>query len=180
MRVRFAGFGGQGIVLCGVVFGQAAMLDGLNACQTQSYGSASRGGLTRSDVCIQQDEIHDLIYDRFDVLVALSQRSYDAFRTELDPEGRLFYESELVEIRGEDRERGIGLPATQLAYDAFGRKIIANMIMMGCVHEIAGLASRESLLRTIRQHVPAGTEQLNVDAFAEGARRAAELREART
>ena len=46
MRVRFAGFGGQGVVLCGYILGKAAMLDGLNAIHTQSYGSASRGRLT--------------------------------------------------------------------------------------------------------------------------------------
>ena len=178
MKIRFSGFGGQGIVLCGVVFGRAAMMDGKNSMQTQSYGSASRGGLTRSDVCIQDGEIHDLIYDRFDVIVALSQRSYAAFRDLLAPDGKLFYESDLVTIEDEDRARAFGVPATQLAYDEFGRKIIANMIMMGFVNEVAGLVTRDSAIATIRQHVPPGTEDLNIRAFDEGGRRGAELREA--
>ncbi len=169
MKIRFAGFGGQGIVLCGVVFGNAAMLDGKNAMQTQSYGSASRGGLTRSDVCIQADTIHDLVYDRFDVLVALSPPSYRGFRGDLGPEGALFYESDLVEVSEEDTTRGHGLAATQLAYDHFGRKIMANMIMMGFVNATVPLASRESLIRTIRGSVPPGTEDKNIEAFDLGA-----------
>jgi 2-oxoglutarate ferredoxin oxidoreductase subunit gamma len=173
MKIRFAGFGGQGIVLCGVVFGNAAMLDGKNAMQTQSYGSASRGGLTRSDVCIQTDTIHDLIYDRFDVLVAMSNPSYLGFREELAPGGHLFYESDLVEATEEDAARGHGIPATQLAFDRFGRKIIANMIMMGYVNASVGLASRESLIRTIRASVPPGTEEYNIEAFDLGASHAA-------
>ncbi len=98
MKIRFAGFGGQGVVLCGVVFGQAAMYDGLRSLQTQSYGSASRGGLTRSDVCIEDGEIYDLIYDEIDALVALSQQSYDRFRTELTEDAKILYESDMVEI----------------------------------------------------------------------------------
>ena len=31
MRLRFAGFGGQGVVLCGFIFGKAAMFEGLNS-----------------------------------------------------------------------------------------------------------------------------------------------------
>jgi len=169
MKIRFAGFGGQGIVLCGVVFGNAAMLDGKNSMQTQSYGSASRGGLTRSDVCIQTDTIHDLVYDRFDVLVALSNPSYLGFRKELAPEGYLFYETDLVEVTEEDARIGHGIPATQLAYDRFGRKIMANMIMMGFVNGTVTLASRESLVRTIRASVPPGTEDKNIEAFDLGA-----------
>ena len=80
MRLRFAGFGGQGVVLCGFIFGKAAMLDGKNSMHTQSYGSASRGGLTTSDVGIQDGEIYDLVYEELDVLVAMSQQSYDAYR----------------------------------------------------------------------------------------------------
>ena len=169
MKVRFAGFGGQGIVLCGVVFGHAAMLDGKSAMQTQSYGSASRGGLTRSDVCIQDGEIHDLIYDRFDVLAAMSAPSYRGFRPELAPGGHLFYESELVEVSEEDALTGHGIPATRLAYDVFGKKIMANMIMMGFVNEVVPLASRESLLVTIRASVPPGTGDKNIEAFDLGA-----------
>ena len=59
MRLRFAGFGGQGVVLCGFIIGKAAMLDGKNSIHTQSYGSASRGGLTKSDVGIEDGEIYD-------------------------------------------------------------------------------------------------------------------------
>jgi 2-oxoglutarate ferredoxin oxidoreductase subunit gamma len=172
MKIRFAGFGGQGIVLCGVVFGQAAMLDGRSAMQTQSYGSASRGGLTTSDVCIESGEIHDLIYDEFDVVVAMSAPSYRAFRGRLAEGGRLFYESDLVELDEEDRGHALGVPATQLAYDGFGRKIIANMIMMGFVNAICPLASREALEETIRGIVPPGTEDLNMKAFDEGAAKA--------
>ena len=45
-EVRLAGEGGQGMILAGVILAEAAAVyDGLNAVQTQSYGPEARGGL---------------------------------------------------------------------------------------------------------------------------------------
>ena len=170
MRLRFAGFGGQGVVLCGFIFGKAAMFDGKNSIHTQSYGSASRGGLTTSDVVIEEGEIYDLVHDEVDVLAAMSQQSYDAYRGALVDGGLLFYESDLVTPAEDDDARSFGLQATDIAFKEFGRKIIANMLMIGFVNEIAELVSHDSLLRTIRGSVPPGTEELNIAALEMGAR----------
>ncbi len=169
MRLRFAGFGGQGVVLSGYLFGKAAMLDGKSSIHTQSYGSASRGGLTRSDVGIEDGPIYDLIHDELDVLVAMSQQSYDSFHGELVDNGLLFYESDLVQL-ADDQENAWGIPATDLAFKQLGRKIMANILMMGFVNQIAGIVSQESLVLTVRESVPAGTEDKNITALEEGKR----------
>jgi len=168
MKIRFAGFGGQGIVLCGVVFGQAAMLDGKRSIQTQSYGSASRGGLTRSDVCIQEDEIYDLLYDEIDVLVAMSQQSYDAFEGGLVRDGHLFFEQDMVTPAAGASGHSLGISATDLAFKQLGRRVVANMIMMGFVNGALGLVSHESLVATVTSKVPPGTEELNIEALGLG------------
>jgi 2-oxoglutarate ferredoxin oxidoreductase subunit gamma len=172
MRLRFAGFGGQGVVLCGFIFGKAAMLDGRNCIHTQSYGSASRGGLTKSDVGIESGEIYDLVHDEVDVLVTMSQQSYDAYRGALVEGGLLFFESDLVIPAEDDQARGFGLQATDIAFKEFGRKIIANMLMIGFVNEIAEIVSHESLLRTVTGSVPPGTEEKNLAALEMGVRHA--------
>lgn len=177
MKLRFAGFGGQGIVLCGFIFGKAAMYEGRNSAQTQSYGSASRGALTKTDVSIEDGEIHDLVHDRFDILVALSQASYEKYRGDLLPGGELFYESDLMSVADEPDFRVHGAGVTDLAFKKFGRKIMANMIMIGFVNETTGLLSRESMEETIRESVPPHTVEKNLEAYAEGARLAAERTE---
>ena len=48
-EIRICGFGGQGIVLAGVILGEAASRAGFEAVQTQSYGPESRGGAARSE-----------------------------------------------------------------------------------------------------------------------------------
>ncbi|MEM4232462.1 MAG: hypothetical protein QXZ19_00620, partial [Thermoplasmata archaeon] len=61
--MRFCGFGGQGIILMGIVLARAAALydtwigeDGKvrrkSAIQTQSYGPSARGGHSKCDVKI--------------------------------------------------------------------------------------------------------------------------------
>jgi 2-oxoglutarate ferredoxin oxidoreductase subunit gamma len=160
MRLRIAGFGGQGVVLCGFIFGKAAMFDGKNSIHTQSYGSASRGGLTTSDVVIEEGEIYDLVHDEADVLVTMSQQSYDAYRGALVDGGSLFFESDLVTPVEDDDARSFGLQATDVAFKEFG----------GFVNEIVGLVSHDSLLRTIKGSVPPGTEELNIAALEMGTR----------
>ncbi len=174
MRLRFAGFGGQGVVLCGFIFGKSAMRDGKNSIHTQSYGSASRGGLTKSDIGIEDGEIYDLVHEEFDVLVTMSQQSYDHYYQGLVPGGQLFFESDLVKPEPAVDGPMYGVQATDLAYKTFGRKIIANMLMIGFVNHIAKLVSQDSLIQTIRESVPRGTEDTNIGALEEGIRLAAE------
>jgi 2-oxoglutarate ferredoxin oxidoreductase subunit gamma len=174
VRLRFAGFGGQGVVLCGFVIGKAAMLDGRNSFHTQSYGSASRGGLTTSDVGIEDGEIYDLVHDRLDLLVTMSQQSYDANRSTLAQDGSLFYEADLVTPSADD-VRALGIQATDIAFKTFGRKVFANILMIGFVNQIAELVSLDSLVRTIKEVVPPGTEEKNIAALEEGMRRGRDL-----
>ncbi len=179
MRLRFAGFGGQGVVLCGYIFGKAAMLDGKSSSHTQSYGSASRGGLTKSDVAIVEGEIHDLIHSELDLLLTMSQQSYDKYRQDLVADGQLFYESDLVRLVA---DHGIpisayGVSATDTAVKSFGRRIMANMIMIGFVNQIASVVSYDSLARTVKEAVPAGTEEKNIEALCEGMRLGSEQQE---
>ena len=109
-------------------------------------------------------------HDDVDVLSALSHQSFDADRGAQVDGGSLFYESDRVTPAEDDVARSFGLQATDIAFKEFGRKIIANMLMIGFVNENAGLVSHDSLLRTIEGSVPPGTEKLNIAALKMGAR----------
>ena len=57
-EIRFAGSGGQGVILAAVVVGEAAAIfEGLNSVQTQSYGPEARGGKSKSEVVISRGSI---------------------------------------------------------------------------------------------------------------------------
>ena len=177
MIIRFVGFGGQGIVLSSYIMGQSAVLDGKKAIQNQSYGSESRGGECRGDVIISDEIIYELEPSEQDVLVAMTQPGYEKFIGALQPGGTLILDSDLVTETDLDPPeiKKFGINATDIAFRQFGRKIVANMVMLGFMNTFLGLVSIESLERAIGNNVPNGTEELNLKAMREGMRRAASI-----
>ena len=168
MKIRFCGFGGQGIVLSGYIMGSAGVEEGLNALQTQSYGSESRGGACKSDVILSGEEIYEIEMEQPDVLVAFSQPAYDTYIDRLGKAGMLIIEDDLVDPGGRCPSEPYRLKATDIAYKQFGRKIMANMVMLGFITPILGAVSRKSMEKAVRRNAPRGTEEANIAAFAEG------------
>jgi 2-oxoglutarate ferredoxin oxidoreductase subunit gamma len=165
--LRFAGFGGQGIIKAAEIFGAAAVVDGKRVMQNSSYGSSARGGLCTADVAVGSGEIYEIEPDRFDVLIALNQDSCDAYVGEVKPGGVLIYEADLVKPPA-DQGGAHAIAATRIAAEDLGRRIVTNMVVLGFCGALTGLLSRAALEQTIRANVPRGTETLNLKAFAEG------------
>ncbi|MCP4583827.1 MAG: 2-oxoacid:ferredoxin oxidoreductase subunit gamma [candidate division Zixibacteria bacterium] len=173
MIVRFAGFGGQGIVLSSYIIGQSAAFDGKKALQNQSYGSESRGGECRGDVIISDEQIFELEPTRYDVLVAIAQPAYDKFIPMLKPGGILIFDNDLVKTDRDTEPDGIkrhSISATDIAFKKLGRKIVANMVILGFMNTLLKLVSEDSLVKAISLNVPKGTQELNLDAMREGAK----------
>ena len=171
MIIRFVGFGGQGIVLSSYIMGQAAVFDGSKALQNQSYGSESRGGETRGDVIISRDDIYDLEPTRYDLLIAMTQPGYEKFVSSLKPGGTLIFDKDLVVPDSPNEPAGAikhGISATDIAQKKFGRKIIANIVMLGFLNTLLAIVSEKSLAKAIEKNVPSGTEELNLNAMKEG------------
>ena len=169
--VRFAGFGGQGIVKLGEIFGAAAAIAGHRSLQNQSYGSSARGGLCTADVTVGDSEILEIEPDTFDVLVVLNQDSCDAFLPHLREGGTLITEADLVKLPEGFAGAAFPIAATQIATQELGRRIVTNMVALGFASAISKLIDRDALERTVKESVPAGTETLNLKAFDEGWRR---------
>ncbi len=163
-EIQVAGFGGQGIVLAGLILGEAAVLDGVNAVQTQSYGPESRGGAARSDIIISAEEIDYPKVLRADILVALSQPAFDKYVPGTSPETVVVADADLVHT---ENDRHLRVPFTRMA-DELGRKIVANSVMLGYVTAATGVLSRSAVEGALKKNVPRGTEELNLKAFEKG------------
>ena len=73
IEIRLSGSGGQGLILAGIILAEAAILDGKNAVQTQSYGPEARGGASRSEVIISNASIDYPKVSKSDILLALTE-----------------------------------------------------------------------------------------------------------
>ena len=177
-ELRIAGFGGQGVVLAGVLLGTAAVLyDGRHALQTQTYGAAARGGAARSDVIVSDDEI---IYPQVtapDVMVAFTTEALNKYISELKPNAVLIIDEDLVTPPEGTSFTIYSIPATKIATNELKRGIVANMIMLGFLAVLTGVVSTGALEDTIRENVPKGSEELNITAFRKGVERAKSLQQ---
>lgn len=168
-EIRIAGFGGQGVVLAGMVIGNAATLhDGKFVTLTQSFGPEARGSTCSVQLIVSDHPILYPYLSKPDVLVVMSQDANQRYGTDLKPGGLLLYEEDLLEpARLNHGTRSFGIPATRFA-EELGRKLVLNMVMVGFITALANLASPEAVRKAIAASVPRGTEGLNLAAFAKG------------
>jgi len=165
-EIRISGFGGQGVALAGFVLGKALSLsEGLEVVMTQSYGPEARGGASSSNLVIADKEINYPLVQDADVLVIFSQEGYTKYRPQAKPDAIVFIDEDLVTISEKDEVHRI--PATKIA-EELGRRIVANMVMLGYLTAITGLAKRESMEESIKTTVREKTVPLNLKAFAAG------------
>ncbi len=166
-EILIAGFGGQGIVLAGRILGKAVVLgDKKESTLVQAYGPEARGGACSAQVIISEDSIH-YPYVRYPhILVCMSQGGYDKFIDQLREEGLLLIDQDLVNPGGFDRQI-YSIPATRMA-EELGRKMMANIIMLGFMTSVTGAVSVESALNSVLESVPKGTEETNATAFHKG------------
>lgn len=168
-EIRITGFGGQGIILAGYVLGKAAAIyDKKHATMVQSYGPEARGSACASQVVMQDRKILYPFLRIQEVLIAMSQEGYNAFKDILEPDGILLYDEQLVEPGDLPVARHIAaIPATRIA-EKLGRTMVANIVMLGFVAAQTDIVSPEAMKQAILTSVPKGTEELNSRAFHAG------------
>ena len=168
--MRIAGFGGQGVILSGLILAVAAGIhEDKEVAQTQSYGPESRGGACRAEVVISDEEIDYIKPMDPDVLVAMSQPALDRYIGEIDrKKAAVLVDSSLVANVPEGIARLYAFPMTDIAEFRLGKKIAANMVMLGALSAITGLVSYEALAEAVKGTVPRKTVDLNLAALKEG------------
>jgi len=173
IEIRLSGSGGQGMVLGAIILAEAAAIyDGKNATQSQSYGPEARGGSSKSDVVISEGFIEYPKATRVDVLLAMTQESADKYCPDLRPGGLLIADEDMVAEMPEVEGRAVRLPIVRLATETVGKRVVANIVALGALVKLTGVVSEEAVRKAVLARVPRGTEQLNAKALEVGFRAA--------
>jgi len=169
VEIRIGGFGGQGIIRTGLILATASCVYGdKNAIQTASYGPESRGGRCRSEVIISDEDIDFPKVEHPDILLVMSQEAYLGYIDDLKKNGILIVDPDLVPNQKKNLKANVyEVPATRIA-EALGKKIVANVVMIGAFAAIANLLNVEHLKESIRRNVPKAFLDLNLTAFEKG------------
>jgi 2-oxoglutarate ferredoxin oxidoreductase subunit gamma len=166
-EIRICGFGGQGVILSGFIIGKAAsVFMDYNAVQSQSYGPEARGGAARSEIIISDEKIGYPRPTGVDILIAMSQESFDTYRKDITKETIIVVDPDLV------KKHDIGQPvhkvhAQQIA-ESLGNKIVTNIVMVGAFTSIFRLLKTDAVKESVIDSVPKKFTDLNIKAFERG------------
>ena len=176
-EIRLAGEGGQGMILAGIILAEAAAVyDGQNAVQSQSYGPEARGGASCAEVVIARGEIdHPEVLDA-DVVVTMSQEAYVKYARNLKPEALLIIDEE--KVTPAKSASPLKVPMTRIAVETTGRAITANVVALGVLVGLTGVVSQQALQKAVAARAPKGTGELNRKALQAGFEAAAQLKAA--
>lgn len=168
-EVRLAGSGGQGIVLAGLVLAEAVgVLEGREVAMVQSYGPEARGGASRAEVVISDDQIDYPQCTQVDIFVALTQEAADIYGWDLKPYAWIIVDADLV--KHPPSSRAIPLPFTVAAREKLRKPIAANVVALGALSEVTGIVGRRSLEKALLERGPKAPEGFHKKALSLGAR----------
>lgn len=166
-EVRLSGSGGQGLLLAGIILAEGAINDGKNSVQTQSYGPEARGGASKSEVIISSEAIDFPKVRNCDILLALTQKSYEQYSEGLKENGILIIDDS-VTVKETGNKRVHSVPILDTAVKELGKPMVTNIVALGAIVAITKVISRESLEKAVLDRVPKGTEELNRKALSMG------------
>jgi 2-oxoglutarate ferredoxin oxidoreductase subunit gamma len=168
VALQFCGFGGQGIVLSSIVFGSAAVIEGgMDAVQTQSYGSEARGGECQAELILSKGRVGSPVAEQVDILVAMSQMALDRYLPRLRSGGTLVLVSDTMRPPERSDVAVYEIPAVRIAQE-LGASIAANMVVLGFLQQVSGLISEENLFSAITRNVRSEFLEVNLQAARRG------------
>jgi len=168
IEIRIAGLGGQGVVLAGHILGKAAVKDGLQVVQTQSYGAEARGSAAKSEVMLSTEKIGFPMVRKSDILVAMSQSALDKHLQDVKEDGTLIVDASMVKTLPSVKINVFRVDATKAAETELKSRMYANMVILGAITGIAKLVSQDSVEKAIRETFSGEAAEKNVAAFKIG------------
>jgi 2-oxoglutarate ferredoxin oxidoreductase subunit gamma len=168
-ELRFSGAGGQGLITAGIILAEAAaIVEGLYAVQSQSYGPEARGGASKSEVIVSRTPIDYPKATSVDACLALTQEAADKYAVDIKPGGLLLIDSDFVKRVPAGPFKTYALPIINTAKNEIGREIVANVVALGAMVALTEVVSREAGEKAVVSRVPEAFIDLNKKAFNAG------------
>lgn len=165
-RIVFSGSGGQGVVTAAILLGEAAVIhEGINAVQSQSYGAAARGGATRGNVILSDEEINFPGITQPNIAVCLTQEAYNSVGPEMRPGGTVLADTRFVQTSRKVDARQVELPLYETVMREIGKPIVFNICVLGGLLGLVDLVRTESVESAIRDRVAGDFVDLNIRAL---------------
>jgi len=168
IQVRLSGFGGQGIILAGLLLGQAGVIEKKYVAGSDSYGAQARGSGCKSEIVFSDGPIDFPHLISADILVAMSQGAYNNYGKDVKEQGIIFYDRGLVTPEQGLNAKQRGVAATEVSIKKLKNKQVANIVLLGVVVETTKIVSAKAIRKAISLHIGERFRALNLKAFRIG------------
>lgn len=166
-EIRFQGLGGQGIISAGRLIGEAASIrEHREAVMTEDYSPYITGGWSRADLIISDEPIDYPLVTLPNILVAMSQDGFDDNWKSTAADATVIVEKGMVKTCGVQGRNLFSVPALSVA-EELGRRVVANIVMLGFLAAKTQIVRPESLQAAILARY-AKAADLNRKAFQRG------------
>lgn len=160
-NILLAGFGGQGILFAGKFVAYSGLYEGQRnqlACPPTDLKCAAVPPTAPSSSAILRSG--SPIVNNPDILLAMNMPSLDKFENAVNPGGKIFVDSTLVERKVNRTDVDVYyVPATKMAADA-GMPTLANMILVGKIIKETGIVSFDNMDGVLKKVVSAKKQDL--------------------
>jgi 2-oxoisovalerate ferredoxin oxidoreductase beta subunit len=151
--IKVAGFGGQGVLLLGIVLAEMGMRENMEVSWLPSYGPEMRSGSAHCHVCLSAERIGSPLVAHPEVLVAMNEISLRKFAPSVAPGGLVLYNRDSPpENFSCEQARVVCVPASEIA-DKLGSSKVANVVMLGALLEETECMSPETAMAVIESEV---------------------------
>ena len=176
-EIQMAGSGGQGLALAGVILAEAAgIYEGKHVATIEVHGVNARGGPSRSDIIVSDEEIDYPAVRRPDILIAMTPRDVQTYGPSVRDDGIMVIDTTRVGFVPASKAKVIAIPLAKSARE-LGQELVVGIMALGVVSALTGAVSLEALERAVAERVPAKVLELNRQALQTGARLAKEAAE---
>lgn len=167
-QLRLSGSGGQGVITAAIVFAEAAVSEGKQAVQSQSYGPEARGGASKAEVIISDSAIYHPKVTSPDIVLAMTQKAADKYYSDLDKDSGLLIIDEDLVPNPPSFPHIIKVPITKMASEKLGRLLFANIVALGIMVKRSGIVSLDTVKQSVANRVPQHTVEQNMKALELG------------
>ena len=171
-QLRFTGVGGQGVLLAGEILAEAQIKDKGYGVKAATYTSQVRGGPTKVDILLSDEEI---LYPyanegEIEFMLSTAQVSYDSFKGGVNEGGIIVVEPNLVRPSEEDRKKFkiYEIPIITIAKEEVGNVVTQSVVALAITTTFTQCVDRNLVFETMIAKVPAKVQEANKKAFELG------------
>lgn len=149
-EITISGVGGQGLILCGTLMAEAAVLhDHKRATLSSEYGVETRGTFAKSDVIVSDQEIYFPDVTEPDLIICLAQVAYDRYCKTYRGDVPIIYNADEVTADPVYSAAHQGIHLTKISRE-LGNPAVANIVTLGIAVGMLDVVTEEGAKHAVR------------------------------